>query len=166
MEDLFGWRLAALFILLPVLILGANAAEAIDIVATGACSETIGASDLVGGAGTDLQGAYESSSDEVAISIINTSGNDDNWRVDVKRTDSTWHGDFKLWVKRTGDGSGGGTIAGGGAYQEVGTAYSGFFSGTGDRNDIRVQLKLSGVSVQVPPHAYSASITYTVVDTL
>ena len=140
--------------------------KAIDIVATGAWSPAIGAADLQGGAGTDLEPAYESNADQVTITISNTTGIGDNWRVDVKRTDSNWHGDYILSVKRTGAGAGGGSIAGGTDYQEVTTNYAALYSGTGDRNDIPIQFKLAGVSIRIPPDTYSTTITYTVVDTL
>lgn len=158
---------ASRFILIVLacgLISSVKTCEAIDIAVTGSWALTIDASNLTGGAGTDLTDTHESASHQVTVTISTTTGNDDNWRVDVKRTDTTWHGDFTLSVKRTGDGTGGGTITGGAAYQAVATTDNAFFSGAGDRSDIPVQLRLSGVSVQVPPDTYSTTATYTVVD--
>jgi len=152
--------------LLLVSILCPSGAGAIEITATGPWSLTIDADDLVAGAGSDLVSTYESNADQAVIVISNTTGNEDNWRVDVKRSDTTWHNDFVLSVRRTGDGTGGGAITGGSGYQAVGTADSAFFSGAGDRSNIPIQLQLSGVSLQVAPNTYSTTITYTVVDIL
>ncbi len=136
-----------------------------DITATGNWSETIDASDLIGGAGSDLTSTYESASAQTSITITNTQNNVDDWRVDVRRADTTWHGNFTLSVQRTGDGTGGGSISGGVSYQAVGTTDASFFSGAGDRTGITVQLKLDGMSVQVPINTYSTTVTFTVVDT-
>jgi len=139
--------------------------EGIDIAVSGTWTLTSGPSDLAAGAGSDLPPSSESSVDQAAITISNTAGDADNWRVDARRSDTTWNGNLVLWVKRTADGVGGGSITGGTAYQEVSTTDASFFSGSGDRNGITLQLKLSGVSIQVPPNTYSTSVVYTVVDT-
>ena len=161
-------KLASRFILIVLacgLISSVKTCEAIDIAVTGAWSLSIDAGDLTGGAGTDLTSTYESGASQVTVTISNTGGAGDNWRVDVKRTDGTWHGDFTLSVQRTAGGTGGGSLTGGDEYQAVGTTDSAFFSGAGDWTDVPVQLKLTGVSVQVPPSGYSTTVTYTVVDT-
>lgn len=144
---------------------GAGAGASIDIVGSGTWSPTIGASDLTAGAGSDLTGSYQSNSDQLLLGISNTLGNGDNWRVDVRRSDTNWHANFVLSVKRTGDGTGGGSITGGGTYQSVGASDAPFFSGAGDRSDIPIQLQISGVSIQISPATYSTSIIFTVVDT-
>lgn len=139
-------------------------AEAIDISAVGSWNETIDDLDLVSGAGSDLKPVYESATDATTLSISGCADNNDTWRVDVKRFDSVWHSDFTLYVKRTSDGAGEGSILGGGSYVEVKAVDGEFFSGAGDRSGISVQYKLSGMSVRVPPGTYSSTIIYTVVD--
>lgn len=149
-----------------LLVAGQFSAAEISIDATGdGWAETIDAADLQAGAGSDLVGAYESATDAGSLTISGTAGNDDAWRVEVRRTDSTnWHSNFILSVKRTGGGSGGGSITGGDAYQAIGTSDATFFSGAGDLSDIPLQFKLEGLSLKVPPDTYSTTITYTVVD--
>ena len=137
----------------------AHGAAAPAITAIGNWSLTIDSGDLVGGAGTDLIETYESGADETLIAISNMAGNEDNWRVDVRRTDTSWHGDLRLWVRRTGDGSGAGSITGGTSYQEVSSTDGAFFSGAGDRSGIPIQLQLTGVSLQVPPESYSTRLS-------
>lgn len=144
---------------------GAGSDAAMDIAAAGTWSPTAGPSDLIAGAGSDLTSSYQSISDQLLLAISNTSGNDDNWRVDVRRSDTNWHASFVISVKRTGDGIGGGSIAGGSAYQSAGVSDAAFFSGAGDRDGIPIQLQISGVSVQIPPDTYSTAIIFTVVDT-
>jgi hypothetical protein len=148
------------------LVLPAGPVHAIDIALAGSWAVSIDAGDLTGGPGTDLTDTYESETAQITITISNTPGSGDNWRVDVKRMDTNWDSDLTLEVRRTGDGAGGGSISGGTTYQEIDTTDTAFFSGSGDRSDITLQLRLSGVSVHVPPDAYSTSVTYTVVDTL
>jgi len=50
------------------------------------------------------------------------------------------------------------------ANQAVTASDSAFYSGAGDRSGVKVQLKISGVSLAVSPDNYSTSIVFTVVD--
>ncbi len=134
--------------------------EAADITATGGWSETIDASDLIGGAGTDLTGSYESSPSATVIDITALG----NYRVDVRRSDTNWSTSFTLYVKRTSDGAGSGTISGGTSYIAVPTTDTEFFSGSLDRTNIDVQYQLSGMSVSISPDTYSTTLTFTIVD--
>ena len=140
----------------------AQVAGAIDVVVTGDWSRTITTADLVGGIGTDLASSYESASNQVLISISNTTGPGDAWRIDVHRTDGTWSGSLTVSVKRTG--TGGGSVAGGAAYQAITTSAVSFFTGSDDVTDIPIQLKLDGMSLQIAPDTYSTTVTITVVD--
>ncbi|WP_265588545.1 hypothetical protein [Desulfotalea psychrophila] len=40
-----------------------------------------------------------------------------------------------------------------------------FFTGSGDVSGIKVQLKMSGASIQISPDSYSTTLYYTVSDT-
>lgn len=139
-------------------------AHATDITATGSWTLAIGAGDLVTGPGSDLNGTYASAAAQVTIDIVNVPGPDGQWRVDVRRSDAAWHADLVLWARRTGDGAGTGSIAGGTVYQPVGTTDAESFSGGRDRTGISVQFQLTGVSVGVPPATYTTTVIYTVVD--
>ncbi len=136
-----------------------------DITVTGNWIETIDASDLIAGAGTDLMDFCESAMDQTLITISNTGGDSDTWRVDVKMTTANWHGDLSCEVKRTGPGTGSGSISGGMGYVDVGTSDVSFFSGAGDRMDVPLRCKCKGWSTQIPPDTYSATFIFTVVDT-
>ena len=154
-----------IFLLITLILLVTAKAEAIDISAVGSWPDTIDVSDLQAGAGSNLIDTYESGAGATVLTISTTTGNTDNWRVDVRRTDTTWYGNLHLFVKRTSDGAGGGSISGGLSYIEIKTTDSQFFSGAGDRSGINLEYKLTGMSVSVPPNAYSTTVTYTVVDT-
>jgi len=144
----------------------ADSLDAMDIIASGSWSIAIGVSDLLGGAGTNLTNSFESASGQVQLTIFNTAGLSDNWRVDVRRTDVNWPAGLVLLVRRTDDGTGSGSIIDGNSYQAVVTTDTPLFSGSGDRSTVGVQILLSGISVQVNPHLYAESLIYTVVDTL
>jgi len=132
---------------------------AISITATGSWSETIGSPPPA--AGSDLPNTCESASNAISINITTTSG---NWGLTVKKIDSKWHANLHLWVKRTSDGSGSGSISGGSSYQEATDIDNAFFNGNGDRNNVTIQLQLTGVSIQVPPDTYTTTVYYTVSD--
>jgi hypothetical protein len=103
----------ALFYLFPLWLFLAKA-EAIDLSATGEWNETVNESDLVFGAGSNLVDTYTSTTDATNITVSNCIEDSDNWRVDVRRVDEGgWHGDFTLYVKRTSDGMGTGSVSGG-----------------------------------------------------
>jgi len=128
---------------------------------TGTWSETIDNTDLVGGAGTDLISTYESAANACDIDI--TGAAKKNWRVDINKVDTLWHTNLHLYVRRTADGTGGGTISGGTTYQEITDVSQTFFSGYDNLRNITIQHQLTGVSVQVGPNTYSTEIYYTIV---
>lgn len=148
-------------ILSSLLICSGGICWAISITVTGNWPETIDSTDLQAGAGSNLIDTYESATDAVTIDISATAG---DWGLDVKKIDTNWHSNLHLHVQRTSDGAGSGSISGGDAYQEVTDTDVPFFSGNGDRSNIKVQLKLTGVSIQVPPDIYTTAVYYTVSD--
>jgi len=150
---------AFLSFLFPLLLIS-NVAWSIDITSVGNWPLTIGENDLINGAGSDLNSTYESTTYQVSLTISGTSG---SWRVDVRKVNTNWHSDLHLWVRRTGDGSGG-SVSNGSVYQELTDTDQPFFTGSDDVPGITAQLKLSGMSIQVPPDTYTATIYYTVVD--
>ncbi|MCK4428014.1 MAG: hypothetical protein KAW16_05995 [candidate division Zixibacteria bacterium] len=140
-------------------------AEAIDLSATGGWTETVDETDLVSGAGSDLIDTYESATDATTMTIYNCTGDTDNWQIKVRRIDEGgWHQDFTLSVKRTSDGNGNGSVSGGLSYIEITTTDTELFSGAGNRSNISIQYKLTGMSINVSPDSYSKTIAFTVVD--
>jgi hypothetical protein len=149
-------------VLMLVFLLAAMPVMPADISSTGDwTNQVIGPANLTAGAGSALTATYESSATQITLDVYNTLAG--SYDVAVKRTDSpTWDSSVILSVKRTDDGSGSGSISNGLAYQAVDTIDSILFSGTDDRSSVHLQLRLSNVSIQVPPDIYSTTLTFTV----
>ncbi len=154
----------ALFLFIPLWLL-ATKSEAIDLSAAGGWGETVNASDLVAGAGTKLIDTYESLTDATYLAISDCTDDSDSWRVDARRVDEGgWYGDFTLYVERTSNGTGNGSISGELSYVEINSIDTQIFSGTGDRSNITIQYKLTGMSINVSPSNYNTMVLFTVVD--
>jgi hypothetical protein len=154
-----GFMLGAL---LALHVLGG--AHSLSIVLHGSfLDRTIGASDLIAGAGSDLNGAYESG-DDVDLHVSGATGPDDFWRIEVHMEEVVWSGSLHLWIRRTSDGVGDGSLSGGTVYQELSGSPQSFIEGTGNVDDVMLRIKLTGVSIQLPPASYGAMIYLTVVD--
>lgn len=145
----------AIFVFFP------SGTDALDIAATGGWNETINSSDLISGAGSDLTGTYQSTTNATVISVMNTPGGN-TWRVDMQRIDSTWHGNFTLYIKKNTTA---GKLSGGNTYTEIRTTADTFFNGKGPFPTINCQYRLAGMSVNVPPNTYTTTVTFTIVDT-
>ena len=156
-----GWGLTKLSPLL-VCLLVSSPAWGMDLALTGAWTLSSGPGEVV--AGSDLPSSYESTSGEMAAAVFNTTGADDAWRVDISGTGTSWPAALHLFARRTGDGLGAGAIQDGTGYQELSAISASFFSGAGDRTDIPLQLKLTGVSIQIAPGEYRATVMCTVGD--
>ncbi len=86
------------------------------------------------------------------------------WQLNAKRSDSLWDGDYSIFIKRTSDETGPGTISGGSAYVELSTFDTQIFTGTDNRSDISIQYKLTGMSKNISPDTYITSVIVTVIE--
>lgn len=145
---------------LSLLLALAIAAPGADVSSMGNWTELINSSDLTAGAGSNLASQYESISGSTTIDIVNTAGS--SWRIFARRSGGTWHDSFSLSLRRTSDGSGSGAILGGASHVQLSTLDTEIFTGTGDRNGIAVQFKLTGMSTDIAPNIYSSGIIFTV----
>ena len=152
-----------IFFLTPLFFANQALHAAVSITLTGSWFETIDKNDLLYGAGSDLQGTYTSVSGQVSIDVSGTSGSSDEWRIDIKKIDSSWSNQLHPYVMRTSAGTGG-SVSGGESYQEVTDINASFFSGSGDVTGIKAQLRMTGASVQINPASYSTVLYYTIVD--
>jgi len=134
-------------------------AQGADITTLGSWTETITAANLVAGAGSDLQSSYESTSGTTTVSVHGPPG---NWTVLARRGAGSWHSNVTLYIKRTSDGVGTGTISGGEAYVELTGSDTAIFTCTNQRISVAMQYKLTGVSCDITPSTYSAPIIFTV----
>ena len=142
---------------------GINAQATISV--SGSWSLTIDASDLQAGAGSDLISSYKSVANAVQIDISNAKKI--YWRVDIKKVNSNWHNSFKLYIRRTSDGTGvrKSWVSGGTSFQEITDTDQSYFNGYHNRNNIANRLKLDNVSIQIPPDTYLTTVCYTVIQT-
>lgn len=151
-------RFLILLVLLGLIAIGQRV-DAIDITVTGSWPVAIDASDLQSGAGSDLNPTYLSATDQIRIRISNTNT---NWRVRVRI--SPYNPDYQFRIRRTTDGGGPGTISGGTSWMQVTDSWQLFFTGSRPRRNIRVQVALTGISVQIPPGTYAITVEYRVVE--
>ncbi len=158
-----GINLKILFSILLVLSFCFKA-RAIDITATGGWTESINSADLVSGAGSNLRNSYQSLMNATIINILNTLNANDRWRVDISRIDNTWYPGFILSARRTSNGTGNGNISGGTTYRQISTVNMQFFNGRGNRSNVNIRYRLTGMSISVAPNIYSTNVVYTLVD--
>jgi hypothetical protein len=138
----------------------AGSAHAADITVSANWARTVNRDNLAAGAGTDLASSFESAAPIATLDVTNTAGA--SWTVTVAKSNVTWPANVAVAVKRNSDGAGTGSIASGTTYVAVdGTART-FFTGTGDRTGVQIQLKVDGLAVKALPALYSLVITYTV----
>lgn len=138
----------------------ASAAQGADLAVSGNWSPTVSNADLLFGAGSDLRTPIESGTAEATLDITNTLGG--NWSVVAKKSDTVWPSGVSIAVKRTNDGSGSGSIAGGTTYLTLSATDQTLFSGSGDRSGIWIQLKTDGLSVGHGAGTYSLNVIYTI----
>lgn len=141
-----------------------GSARAMDLAVSGAYDVSVSAVDLTAGAGSPLPSTVTSATSEVLLDVAATTGAADAWRVDVRRIDGVWDPDIRVWIRRTGEGSGPGTVTDGTAWVEVGPTLVPFFSGTADCGSTPVQIRITGLSLAVPPGALATVLQYTLVD--
>ncbi len=124
--------------------------------------------EFTGVAGEDYPASFESAANEYRFTVSRPGPpSTDPYEVTVRRQDTVWNAGLTLDVRRTGDGGGGGTISGGLSYQEIGTTDAPFWTGTGRKNNIPVQLRISGAfgGAGIPAGTYTTTVIYTITDT-
>jgi hypothetical protein len=111
-------------------------------------------------AGEDYSLETESKRDGVSLSI-NKLKRQAYWRVTVCKTDINWNNKVKIYVRRTNSGSGNGSVWGCTNYTRIRNMPQTVMQGYGGLNNIYLQYKLNGVSVDLPSNTYYTDIIYT-----
>lgn len=142
-----------------LLILLGHLAQGADLTAMGDWTETITATNLVTGAGSDLPSQFESISGVTVLAISNAPG---PWTLRARIAGAGGHGDVIVQVKRTSAGSGTGSVEGGTTYTALNGLDTEIFSGTESRESISLQFKLTGLSCRISPDTYLSSVIFTV----
>ena len=135
-------------------------AGAADISVDGGWWEQIDSADLAAGAGTDLRSSLESPAGVSRLDITNTSGQP--WSVRVSCDAAELPAGLVLAVRRTTDGSGGGSVSGGTGYLTLGATERVLFTGTADRTSVGLQYRLEGLGVTQSPAVLVPSVTYSI----
>lgn len=135
------------------------ASDAADLTSMGDWTETLTASTLASGAGSDLPNQLESIAGVTTLTITNAPG---AWSVRARRASSQWNNNFALFVRRTSGGSGSGSISGGEGYVEITGSDAEIFAGSESRSSISLQFKLTGLASNVAADTYLSSIIFTV----
>jgi len=143
-------------------LLAAQQAWGADIIVTGSVVQVAETPRLMARPKAPLDPAYLSAKDEILLSVCNLPSPDAIWRVDVRRDSSEWPAGMKLEVRRTGDGIGEGAITGRRGFTEVGRTYRTLCSGTGDRMNIPLQIRISGYPLDLDVGTHVTGIIYTV----
>lgn len=133
--------------------------RAADLTSMGDWTETLTASSLSSGAGSDLPNQLESVAGVTTLTITNAPG---AWKIRARRNSSEWNSNLALFVKRTSAGSGSGSISGGEGYVEITGSDSEIFAGSESRSSISLQFKLTGLASNVAAETYLSSIIFTV----
>lgn len=131
------------------------AAQSVSV--AGDWSASFGSSQLAAGAGSAYDGPRSSPADVVTVDVTSLLG----YRVDVRRSDAGWHPGLHLQVRRSGAGSGLGSVAGGDTYRTVDALDTLLFGGLGSRSGIGLQYRVEA-DLTVPPGTYSTTVTFTV----
>jgi len=146
-------------------------AQNVLITVTGDWNLTLDVTDLQGGAGSNLVGTHSSAVDVTRVTLKKDYGGtwwefliNFDWRVDISKSDTNWDANLQLWTRRTGNGTGLGSISGGTAYQQVTGVDSYFFNGNFPHYNIPIQYQVRGVSVQVPADSYETTVVYTITE--
>jgi hypothetical protein len=88
------------------------------------------------------------------------------YTIHVNKVDTDWDSGLVLSVRRSGNGTGSGTISGGTTFTTVTNAMQPFFTGTmpayGTRSNITIQYQISNISVVVPAKTHSTTVIYTI----
>jgi len=93
---------------------------------TGSWALSIDSSNLPG-PGSDLPDSFESDPDQIEIDVHGQKLED--YQVTIQRSDVSWNPYFRVYARRTSDGTGSGYISGGTNYVEASTTSQEFFRG-------------------------------------
>lgn len=138
--------------------------SALDLEVTGDWTNTLDVSDLKNGIGSNFTSPQLSANNQTILEIMNCIDDSDNWQINVRRSDSNWHPNLVMQVKRRSDGRGSGTITDGGAWRDITESDQYFFSGSGDRTKIKIKYRVQNVTMEIPVGTKMTTIHYTVID--
>lgn len=117
-------------------------------------------------AGYDIDPVIETSTNYNQLDVLNVA-NAKDWKITVSRRDINWPGALTLSVKRTSLGTpcmGCAGVDGStspATYVPVTGADQDFIFGTGEVNNVNIQMRIEGLSLTIDADTYSTEIIYT-----
>ena len=99
----------------------------------------------------------------VLLHVVDDGGRNEPWKIEVRLQGVLLPGNTVLSVRRTGTGQGFGWIDGGLAFVSLSERPVTLCSGSGDRMQIPLQVKFSGVNPSTPSGELRSGILFTVV---
>lgn len=109
-------------------------------------------------AGSDINAIYSTSQALINLTI-NTFG---NYRISARKEDTNWDNQLDFYIRRTGNGSGRGSIFGGTNYLHLDTFDQVFFEGFYTRSSVPIQYEFRNLSVLVPADGHTSAVIYTI----
>ena len=158
------WKTSAVFLFLCLRSSGAavfpGTAEGLDVIVSGGWRFPLRASFW-----SSPDPSLQSMPGSAALSVVNAGNTREQWGIEVKIQGSPLPEGVKLWVRRSGSGHGAGWIRNGLGFVPVGESPVLLFSGTGDRMQVPLQLKIGGITPRTPGATIRTSLIFTVVRT-
>ncbi|MBN2542783.1 hypothetical protein JXI42_07925 [bacterium] len=150
------------FVLISILFFSTSAYAEIKLTVSGNVNLALDKKDIAKNTTNVFEVTHPAIIDAVALNVSD-SHQDSKWTVKVKLADSDWASDFEVFIKRTSDGNGAGSIEGEREYQLITDSYEELFQGEGDRSNVTVQFKLAGASENLPAGQYSLPFKFEIV---
>jgi hypothetical protein len=89
-----------------------------------------------------------------------------NWILTVKKVDISWSPSLTLQIRRTGDGTGTGTIDAGSlnVWRTIGAVDTELCRGTYNRSNVPGQVQVQGLSVSLGARTLTTTVIFTLTD--
>jgi hypothetical protein len=155
-----------LFLLLSVSGFGLGATD-ITVTPDPLWAPTFNVANLSGAAGTDFASPLASASNQVNMNVgVRIFPSHPNWILTVKKSDISWSPTLTLQIRRTGDGTGSGTIDAGSlnVWRTISAVDTELCRGTQNRTNIPGQVQVLGLSVSLGVRTLSTTVIFTVTD--
>ncbi len=109
-------------------------------------------------AGSDIAATYTTRQALINLSLRSFG----NYRITVRQEDTNWDSQLGFYVRRTGNGSGRGSIFGGTNFLKLDSFDQVFFEGFYTRSNIPIQYEFRNLSVLVPADGHTSAVIYTI----
>jgi hypothetical protein len=155
-----------LFLLLSVSGFGLGATD-ITVTPDPLWAPTFNVANLSGSAGTDFASPLASAANQVNMNIgVRIIPSHPNWVLTVRKSDISWSPSLTLQIRRTGDGTGTGTIDAGSLniWRTIAVVDTELCRGTNNRSNVPAQVQVLGLSVLLNAVTLTTTVIFTLTD--